>query len=139
MNREIVELINTLEDAVFSNGFIYIVEEVTEELKKRSDAFDAVEPILRLMENNPTVDFGRPGALVHFVERFYQHGYEQKLIESINRKPVGHTVWMLNRIINGSHGDQKKYYLEVLDGIILYPNLSDDVVSLVRNFKALQM
>jgi hypothetical protein len=63
---------------------------------------EAVEPILRFMEDNPQIAYGKPGALVHFVERFYRDGYEQDLIGSIRRKPTAHTVWMLNRIINGT-------------------------------------
>ena len=43
-----------------------------------------------------------PGALVHFSEKFHHHGYEEKLLESISRRPVSHTIWMLNRLINGT-------------------------------------
>jgi len=66
--------------------------------------FEAVEPILQFMENHPGVDLGAPGALVHFSEKFYGHGYgyEEKLLESISRRPVSHTIWMLNRLINGT-------------------------------------
>src|SRR5579859_7837115 len=63
---------------------------------------EAVESILRFMEEHPTVEFGMPGALVHFVERFDQKGYEAKLLDSIERRPTAHTVWMLNRLINGA-------------------------------------
>jgi hypothetical protein len=63
---------------------------------------EAVVPVLRFMEDHPAVDFGSPGALVHFVERFYGKGYEDLLVESIRRKPTAHTAWMLNRLINGT-------------------------------------
>jgi hypothetical protein len=63
---------------------------------------EAVEPILRFMEDHPDIDFGVPGALVHFVERFYRKGYDEALMESLLRKPTGHTTWMLNRMINGA-------------------------------------
>ncbi len=61
----------------------------------------AVEPILRFMEEHPSVELGMPGALVHFAEKFYGHGYEEKLLESLARRPTRHTIWMLDRIING--------------------------------------
>jgi hypothetical protein len=61
-----------------------------------------VEPILRFMESNPSLDFGMPGPLVHFVESFFRRGYEQKLVDSVRRRPTSHTVWMLNRVINGT-------------------------------------
>jgi hypothetical protein len=63
---------------------------------------EAVEPILRFMEEHPSVELGMPGALVHFAEKFYGRGYEEKLLESIARRPTRHTVWMLNRVINGA-------------------------------------
>src|SRR5690242_2618518 len=63
---------------------------------------ETVEPILRFLESNPDLDVGSPGPLVHFVERFYGHGYESTLIASVERRPTPHTVWMLNRVINGT-------------------------------------
>ena len=72
------------------------------------DAFDAVEPIMRFMEDNPALDFGMPGPLVHFVEMFHRRGYEEKLIDSVNRRPTEHTVWMLNRLINGTDDPRQR-------------------------------
>lgn len=63
---------------------------------------EIVEPILQFMEKHPSLDFGMPGPLVHLVEQYYGRGYEQKLVESIQRKPTMHTAWMLNRVINGT-------------------------------------
>jgi hypothetical protein len=53
---------------------------------------EAIEPILRFMEEHPSVDFGVPGSLVHFVERFYRKGYEEKLVASVRRKPTSITL-----------------------------------------------
>jgi hypothetical protein len=76
---------------------------------------EAVESILRFMEDNPDLDFGTPGELVHFVERFYRHGYEEELRQSLARKPTAHTVWMLNRLINGARSlsERQKYVGEM--------------------------
>ena len=49
---------------------------------------EALEPILHFMGEHPKIDFGVPGPLVHFVETFYRIGYEEKLIESVQRKPT---------------------------------------------------
>jgi len=54
------------------------------------------------MEEHPEIDYGTPGPLVHFLERFYKKGYEEQLVLSIRRKPTCHTIWMLNRLINGA-------------------------------------
>ena len=67
------------------------------------------------MERHPLTDFGSPGPIVHFVERFYKKGYEEELLLSLKRMPTLHTVWMLNRIINGT--DQAEVYLDILKGI----------------------
>ncbi|MEL4106275.1 hypothetical protein AAFA46_05460 [Oscillospiraceae bacterium WX1] len=139
MDGRFNELINNLNNAVLNDDFIDVSEDVTEELEERSDAFEAVEPILRLMENNPNVDFGKPGALVHYVEKFYRNGYEEKLVESLERKPIKHTVWMLNRIINGSQGDRRDYFIKVLDKVLSFPNLDTDVVSFAYYLKSLHV
>jgi hypothetical protein len=69
---------------------------------------ESVEPILRFMEEHPTLDYGMPGPLVHFIEEFYLKGYEEKLIESVSRKPTMMTVWMLNRVLNGTEEPAKR-------------------------------
>src|SRR5215510_14380053 len=80
---------------------IDLAYKLTDELSGLSDGLDAVEPILRLMEEHPNFDFGCPGPLAGFVETLYGRGYEDKLRASIRRRPTSHTVWMLNRLING--------------------------------------
>lgn len=67
-----------------------------------SVGIEGVEAVLRFMEAHPDVDYGSPGPLVHFVERFYGHGYEQVLINSIKRQPRAHTMWMLIAVVNGT-------------------------------------
>ena len=57
------------------------------------------------MEEHPVVDFGSPGALTHFIERFYRHGYDEALLSCVKRRPTAHTVWLLNRLINGEHDE----------------------------------
>lgn len=41
---------------------------------------------------------------------------------------------MLNRVINGSQGDRKAYFIKVLDSIIVFPNLDDEIISLASHF-----
>jgi hypothetical protein len=53
--------------------------ELTEEWSSAGVRVEAIEPILRFMEERPGADFGMPGALVHFVERFHSQGYEERL------------------------------------------------------------
>ncbi|MEK5215234.1 hypothetical protein [Psychrobacillus sp. FSL H8-0487] len=137
MQNELNQLMMKLKKSIMNENFIDVTYDVVEEIEEREDAFEAILPIFKLMEKYPNINFGRPGPLVHFVEKFYKNGYEEKLVESLKREPTQHTVWMLNRVINGSQGDRKAYFINVLDNIIAFPNLDEEIVSLARHFKSL--
>lgn len=79
--------------------------EVVERWELESIGFEAVEPVLAFMEEHPYVDFGSPGALTHFIEKFHRRGYDEALLSSVKRRPTPHTVWLLNRLINGEHDE----------------------------------
>ena len=98
-----------------SEDFETVMMDCMEEIEENYNQLDSVQPLLRLMERHPLTDFGSPGPIVHFVERFYQKGYEEELLLSLKRMPTLHTVWMLNRLINGT--DQAEVYLELLKEI----------------------
>jgi hypothetical protein len=103
-----IEIAKQLQKIANADDFAAESAALTEAWLLSQVGLDAIEPILRFMEENRDIDFGVPGALVHFVERFYEKGYEQKLIDSIHSKPTPHTVWMLNRIINGTNSPERK-------------------------------
>lgn len=105
-------VIKEIESAVGTDDFEFIMEENIMKLGAEGVGIEAVTPLLELMERHPMEDFGMPGAIVHFVERFYKNGYEELLIESVKRRPTMHTVWMLNRVMNGS--ENKNDYLEIM-------------------------
>ena len=101
------------------------------------DGLDAVDPIMRLMEENPEFDFGCPGPFAHFVETFYKRGYEERLCQSVRRRPTPHTLWMLNRVINGTKGDCKAPYVSLLDEVLAHSDLDDQTLAQARYFRAL--
>ena len=98
-----------------NEGFETVMMDCMEEIEENYNQLDSVQPLLRMMERHPLTDFGSPGPIVHFVERFYKKGYEEELLLSLKRMPTLHTVWMLNRLINGT--DQAEVYLELLKEI----------------------
>ena len=98
-----------------NEDFETVMMDCMEEIEENYNQLDSVQPLLRLMERHPLTDFGSPGPIVHFVERFYKKGYEAELLLSLKRMPTLHTVWMLNRLINGT--DQAEVYLELLKEI----------------------
>ena len=98
-----------------NEDFETVMMDCMEEIEENYNQLDSVQPLLRLMERHPLTDFGGPGPIVHFVERFYKKGYEEELLLSLKRMPTLHTVWMLNRLINGT--DQAEVYLDLLKEI----------------------
>lgn len=112
---ELELIIKKIEDNIDSDDFEWIINECMADIESNYNQLDSVQPLLQLMERHPLTYFGSPGEIVHFVETFYKKGYEEKLIASLKRTPTVHTIWMLNRIINGA--DNPEYYLDLLKQI----------------------
>ncbi len=114
------------------------IEQLAEELLEGDDALDAIEPILRIMEANEDTDFGMPGPLVHFMERFYKRGYEALLLESVKRRATPHTLWMLNRIFNDADVRTKTRLLALMATAKDVPELSDATRAIAADLHAHQ-
>ena len=67
------DLSEDLEKAVLSEN-LFETNEVVEKIKKEQNPFEYVAPMFRLMEENPELDFGMPGPMVHFIESPYRKG-----------------------------------------------------------------
>jgi hypothetical protein len=96
------EFIARLDDLDFARGDSSAEERLYELVKllEHEEAPSSVFPaIFRFFERNEGVEIGNPGPLVHFLEQFYPE-YLKLLVESVRRRPVEHTVWMVNRILN---------------------------------------
>jgi hypothetical protein len=116
------EVTGQLQAIASADDFVAGSYELTDAWKSAGVGIEAVEPVLRFMEENPTIDFGVPGPLVHFVEQFYGTGYWEMLIESIRRTPTSHTLWMLNRVINGTKAPRvKQRLIETMEQARLNP------------------
>lgn len=114
------------------NLHILLPEENIMKLEVEGVGIEAVTPLLELMERHPMDDFGMPGAIVHFVERFYKNGYEELLIESVKRRPTMHTVWMLNRVMNGS--ENKNDYLKIMKEVTERSDVEEEIKNSVSEF-----
>jgi hypothetical protein len=105
MNR--VDVTKQLEEIVTSgDDFEWQSGQLTEEWENEPKSLEIVEAILQFMESHPEIEYGTPGSLVHFVEAF--PNYKEKIIESVERKPTPHTVWMLDRVINGEQDQRRR-------------------------------
>lgn len=125
-------VIKEIERAVGTDDFEFIMEENIMKLEADGVGIEAVTPLLELMERHPMDDFGMPGAIVHFVERFYKNGYEELLIESVKKRPTIHTVWMLNRVMNGS--ENKNDYLEIMKEVTERSDVEEAIKSSASKF-----
>lgn len=133
MNPE--EVFDRLEDIAALDDFAARSSELADAWSQSEDGFEAVEPILQFMELHPSLDFGMPGPLVHFVERYYGRGYEQKLFDSISRRPTNHNVWMLNRVINGTKDPSiRQRLIEILKRARDNPVTDENARSLANRF-----
>jgi hypothetical protein len=111
--------------------------ELTDEWSAAGAGVQSVEPILRFMEDHPAIDFGTPGPLVHFVEVFFGHDYEQRLVESIQRTPTPHTLWMLNRVINGTRVAEARHgYIQLMECARSNPLAAEDGREAAERFLA---
>lgn len=101
---------------------------------------EAVEPILRFMEEHADWDLGSPGPLVHFVEGFYGRGYEALLLGSIERKPTPYSAWMLNRVINGEKDSRRKLdFIEAMRKASSHAAIDAATVQQLNEFLALHL
>lgn len=97
---------------------------------------ECVEPILRFMEDHPNLDYGTPGPLVHLIERFNPDS-EEKLIESVGRRPMDTTVWMLCRAINGTEEPAKRRaLLQFLAQATIHPRADQYTLERIREYVA---
>lgn len=82
------EIITQLQNAAKEDEAYYVDADLIDAINEYPEPFELVEPILEIIGTNPTVDFGMPGDLVHFVELFYKHGYEELLVSSVRKNPT---------------------------------------------------
>ena len=113
-----IEIIDTVDDSNI-NDLDLLCEDIIELNNEGWDTAILMDPLFRILEKNSDFDFGMPGQIVHTLEKHYKKGLEEELFKSLNRKPTFYTLWMLNRIINGtSDPKEKEGYMEMLKSIL---------------------
>lgn len=128
------EILDILRSTVGQDDFEYIQEDMVSEIEHCENKFDFIEPILKLMEDNPDADFGVPGPLTHFIEHFSQSGYEELLLQSVKRNPTAHNVWLLHRAWNDANDPMHDEYKNLAEYLKSMPDLSENVKSQLELF-----
>ena len=108
------EIITGLKAAVKPEEEYFIEDDLIDAINQYPEPFELVEPILEIIATNPQVDFGMPGDLVHFVEQFYKHGYEELLIASVRNHPTPYNIWMVHRCYNDTENPKREKFAELM-------------------------
>ena len=132
MNKD--DIITALKEAVIPDEEYYIDSEIIDAMLEYPDPFQFVKPILEIISENPSVDFGSPGEFVHFVEKFYKKGYEEALIESVKKNPTFHNIWMIHRCYNDTSCAFHNDFLSLINEIKENPSTSADTIKAIEMF-----
>lgn len=89
------------------------LQEVESVLTEMDDAL--IEPLFRLFERYPLFNFGNPGRIVHYLEKFDNNTYAPLLYASIRRVPTEYNIWMLNRFLNSLDTSEKSEGIVILE------------------------
>ena len=114
------------------------VFELAEEIADHPNGIQAVGLLLSLLERSDKLDWGTPGPVVHAVEKFFNGGYESLLLESVGRAPTSHTLWMVNRVINGIPHHEQGQFLSALRQAATRPDVSEEVRQTALDFLEFQ-
>jgi hypothetical protein len=100
---------------------------LTDELMAQPQPERAIPALFAVMERMPITEMGTPGPLVHTLEQMRGH-YEHELAQSVKRQPANLSVWMVNRILNGTRDSrQRQIYLDLLRVAAEHPKAPDSV------------
>ncbi|AWK03517.1 hypothetical protein HYN56_04480 [Flavobacterium crocinum] len=135
MTDQIKTIITNLEQYIqkaYETGdkyeFIDPAYEIRDELEAMEDNFNAIEPIFELIERSPDIDYGGPGPLGSFMENYYKNGYEELLLQSIERKPTEYTLGLLHRLINDDNNAEHQKYLEIMKSISVNTKYPQNII-----------
>jgi hypothetical protein len=92
--------------------------------RELQDERDIVSYLFEWFEMHWDKDLGSPGPFVHFIEE--KDDYREALVTSVCRKPTTHSLWMVNRIMNGMQsGIGKDTWINLLKSVV-NNKVSDD-------------
>ena len=101
-----------LEEAILKEDF-FETSEILDEIYNNGIGEEYVEFLINFMSDNPDIDYGMPGPIVHFIEKHPIEYYLGFLLKAIEKKPNGTLLWMLNRITNVADKISKEKYTDV--------------------------
>jgi hypothetical protein len=109
---------------------------IVEELESEPDPRWAVGVLFDALERLDGADLGAPGPIVHFLEAV--GGYEEELRRSLNRKPTSYALWMVNRILNGTHGAPRESWLEEMRKVSMRHDIKTELADEAKDYLSFQ-
>lgn len=126
-------LSDELKNAILNEDF-YMTNELLERIKAEGDAKSCISELLEFMGDNPALDYGMPGPIIHFIESFGIDKYIDQLLRLENEKPNVYFSWMLNRIINVTEGDLKAQYIALLQDVASRTDVEQYIRDVAQDF-----
>jgi hypothetical protein len=127
------------EDATSDCDGVERLEKLVHELMALPQPERGARALFDVMERMGDSDLGMPGPLVHALEAMPGR-YERELGESLKRKPVHLSVWMVNRILNGTRDPEvRQHYFDLLGDASEHPGATEGVRDEALYFIELQV
>ncbi|EKU91489.1 hypothetical protein [Bacteroides oleiciplenus] len=92
-----------------------------------------IEPLFKLLERFPFFNFGNPGNIVRYLERFANEVYVPLLYDSVRREPTEYNVWMVNRYLNTLDNTEKAEGIMILEEA-LQKDIDEGVKEWINDF-----
>lgn len=105
----------------------YMDDDLIDAINEYPEPFELVEPILEIIGTHPRVDFGMPGDLVHFLEQFYKHGYEELLVSSVRKNSTAYNIWTAHHCFNDVNNPKREMFAKLMKELKDYSSVSMDI------------
>lgn len=117
--KESDELFNPFEE--YNPDFQDLCYDIVKKFEEFEEPDQAVKAIMECFERQATDNFGIHAELFVFIEGLDRNELEKEVLESIQRKPVPQTVWLIKKFINSS--DDKEKWINILKTVAADENL----------------
>ncbi|MDH3997653.1 MAG: hypothetical protein OET90_02335 [Desulfuromonadales bacterium] len=133
------ELQKLLDDIAIYDGEVdnQGMYDVVSALKESDQQRTAVPFLFKWFEQHLDDEVGSPGPFVHFIEE--SPDYHETLLASLKRCPAPITVWMANRLANGTEGEDRERWLDAMKGVAADLKASVVAKQTAREFIAFQL
>ena len=128
------EIITRLQNAAKEDEEYHMDDDLIDAINEYPEPFELVEPILEIIGTHPRVDFGMPGDLVHFLEQFYKHGYEELLVSLVRKNPTAHNIWMVHRCFNDVNNPKREMFAKLMKELKDDSSVSMDIKKEIDEF-----